>query len=110
MIPNEFSIRFFAFGRNFTYLFSQKPKDTAHHVYTINKNGIPKRNDFQEDEDVNKNAFKIVKKVMKSFFSFKNKIYKIYEENDGSKSVASLIKHKSDEFKMVLNLFKIKQI
>ena len=65
MIPKEFSIRFFAFGRNFTYLFSQKPKDTAHHVYTINKNGIPKRNDFQEDEDVNKNAFKIVKKIMK---------------------------------------------
>ena len=47
MIPNEFSIRFSAFGRNFTYLFSQKPKDTAHHVYTINKNGIPKRNDFK---------------------------------------------------------------
>ena len=59
MLPNKFSIIFFAFERNFTYLFDQKAKDTPHHVYTINKNGTPKRHIFQDDENVDKNENKV---------------------------------------------------
>jgi hypothetical protein len=55
MMPNKFSIKFFAFGRNFTYHFDKKTKETSHHVYTINNNRTPKMHIFQDDEDVNKN-------------------------------------------------------